>query len=41
VPGVDRLIALGAPTDLKDRWGSTPIDAISRMGRPGGASCST
>jgi ankyrin repeat protein len=29
---IDRLLALGAPTDLKDRWGSTPIDAISRLG---------
>jgi ankyrin repeat protein len=29
---IDRLIALGAPTTLKDRWGSTPIDSISRLG---------
>jgi ankyrin repeat protein len=29
---IDRLIAAGAPIDLKDRWGSTPIDAISRLG---------
>jgi ankyrin repeat protein len=29
---IDRLLALGAPTDLKDRWGSTPIDTISRLG---------
>ncbi len=32
---IDRLIALGAPTDVKDRWGSTPIDAMSRLGTPG------
>ena len=32
---IDRLIALGAPTDVKDRWGSTPIDAMSRLGPRG------
>lgn len=32
---IDRLMALGAPTDLKDRWGSTPIDALSRLGPAG------
>ena len=32
---IDRLIDLGAPIDEKDRWGSTPIDAMSRLGRPG------
>jgi ankyrin repeat protein len=34
---IDRLIALGAPTDMKDRWGSTPIDAMSRLGTRGQA----
>ncbi len=34
---IDRLIALGAPTDTKDRWGSTPIDAMSRLGPRGQA----
>ena len=34
---IDRLIALGSPTDLKDRWGSTPIDAMSRLGARGRA----
>jgi ankyrin repeat protein len=34
---IDRLMALGVQTDLKDRWGSTPIDAISRLGAPGRA----
>lgn len=34
---IDRLIALGAPTDMKDRWGSTPIDAMSRLGARGRA----
>jgi len=29
---IDRLIALGAKTDVPDRWGATPIDAISRLG---------
>jgi ankyrin repeat protein len=28
----DRLVELGASTDARDRWGSTPIDAISRLG---------
>jgi ankyrin repeat protein len=32
---IDQLIALGAPTDMKDRWGSTPIDAMSRLGPRG------
>lgn len=32
---IDLLIALGAKTDVKDRWGSTPIDAMSRMGPKG------
>jgi ankyrin repeat protein len=34
---IDRLIALGARADLKDRWGSTPIDAMSRLGKRGQA----
>jgi len=34
---IDRLIALGARTDLKDCWGSTPIDAMSRLGPRGQA----
>lgn len=34
---IDRLIALGASTETKDRWGSTPIDAMSRLGVPGKA----
>lgn len=32
---IDRLVALGASTDEKDRWGSTPIDAMSRQGARG------
>jgi ankyrin repeat protein len=32
---IDRLVALGASTDRKDRWGSTPLDAMSRQGRRG------
>jgi ankyrin repeat protein len=34
---IDRLLALGAPADVKDRWGSTPIDAMSRSGAGGQA----
>jgi ankyrin repeat protein len=34
---IDRLLALGAPTDLRDRWGSSPIDAMSRLGAHGRA----
>jgi ankyrin repeat protein len=33
---IDRLLALGASTDTKDKWGSMPIDALSRLG-PAGA----
>ena len=32
---IDRLIALGAPTTIRDRWGSSPIDALSRLGPRG------
>jgi ankyrin repeat protein len=32
---IDRLLELGAPVDLKDRWDTTPIEALSRLG-PGG-----
>jgi ankyrin repeat protein len=32
---IDRLLELGAPVDLKDRWDTTPIEAMSRLG-PGG-----
>jgi ankyrin repeat protein len=32
---IDRLIALQAPLDTRDRWGSTPIDAMSRLGPRG------
>jgi ankyrin repeat protein len=34
---IDRLIETGAPIDLKDRWGVTPIEAMSRAGADGGA----
>lgn len=34
---IDRLIALHAPLDTRDRWGSTPIDAMSRLGARGRA----
>jgi ankyrin repeat protein len=29
---IDRLIELGAPTGQQDRWGATPIRAMSRLG---------
>jgi ankyrin repeat protein len=32
---IDRLLALGAPADVKDRWGSTPIEVMSRLGPKG------
>jgi ankyrin repeat protein len=32
---IDRLLALGAQADLKDRWGTTPIEAMSRLGEAG------
>ncbi|HYD11371.1 MAG TPA: ankyrin repeat domain-containing protein [Allosphingosinicella sp.] len=33
---IDQLIALGAPIDAKDRWGVTPVEAMSRAGEDGG-----
>jgi len=32
---IDRLIARGVSTTLKDRWGSAPIDSMSRLGARG------
>ena len=32
---IDRLIELGASTEAKDRWGSTPMDALSALGARG------
>jgi ankyrin repeat protein len=32
---IDRLMELGASITQKDRWGATPIDAISRLGPKG------
>jgi len=32
---IDRLIALGASTIAKDRWGTTPIESLSRLGERG------
>ncbi len=34
---IDRLIALGASPAMKDRWGTTPIDSMSRLGASGKA----
>jgi ankyrin repeat protein len=34
---IDRLIALGAPIEMKDRWGTSPIEAMSRAGADGGS----
>ena len=33
---IDRLLALGAPIDLEDRWGTSPVEAMSRAGADGG-----
>ena len=33
---IDRLVEMGAPIGLKDRWGVTPIEAMSRAGADGG-----
>ena len=32
---IDRLLELGVATDVKDRWGSTPIESMSRLGPRG------
>ena len=32
---IDRLLELGAAADVKDRWGSTPIESMSRLGPRG------
>jgi len=32
---IDRLLELGAPTDIKDRWETTPMEALSRLGPQG------
>ena len=32
---IDRLLELGVAHDRKDRWGATPIDAMSRLGPRG------
>jgi len=32
---IDRLLELGAPTDVADRWGATPMEAFSRLGVSG------
>ena len=32
---IDRLLALGAPADIPDRWGAAPIEALSRLGSRG------
>jgi ankyrin repeat protein len=34
---IDRLLELGVSTELKDRWGATPIESISRLGPRGQA----
>jgi ankyrin repeat protein len=35
VYAVERLIELGAAVDVADRWGSRPIEALSRLGEKG------
>ncbi len=34
---IDRLLGMGAPIDRKDRWGVTPVEAMSRAGADGGS----
>jgi ankyrin repeat protein len=34
---IDRLLALGVSTELRDRWGASPIEILSRLGRRGTA----
>jgi ankyrin repeat protein len=33
---IDRLLERGAPIDVKDRWGVSPVEAMSRAGEDGG-----
>jgi ankyrin repeat protein len=33
---IDRLVELGAPLEQEDRWGVTPVEAMSRSGDDGG-----
>jgi ankyrin repeat protein len=33
---IDRLLELGAPIDQEDRWGTSPVEAMSRAGADGG-----
>jgi ankyrin repeat protein len=35
VPALERLLALGVPADCRDRWGTSPIEAFSRLGAAG------
>ena len=37
IHAVDRLLALGVPADLRDCWGTSPIEAFSRLGAAGAA----
>jgi hypothetical protein len=32
---IDRLLELGVPAEVEDRWGSTPIESMSRLGPQG------
>jgi len=32
---IDRLLELGVSTEIRDRWGASPIEALSRLGRAG------
>jgi Ankyrin repeats (3 copies)/Ankyrin repeat len=32
---VDRLLALGVPAEVRDQWGTSPIEAFSRLGARG------
>ena len=34
---VDRLLALGVPAETRDQWGTSPVEAFSRLGEAGTA----
>ncbi|MEZ4455195.1 MAG: ankyrin repeat domain-containing protein [Gemmatimonadales bacterium] len=38
---IDRLLELGVATAVRDKWGATPVEALSRLGRRGRPRCGT
>lgn len=35
IHAIDRLVELGVPVNLKDRWGTAPVQSLSRLGAKG------